>query len=384
MTSSPYLPAPVVTDQPTILSRLLADLAALQPGWSPTEADVETALLQVVAGSEARLTALLASVTDGLYRALGKDWFGIAPLQGAPARMHVTFTVTGPLVTVPAGTRVRASTVDGRHVFATDETVVSTGTEVAVSAVALAVGQAANSATGVQLADAVPGVVSVTQNAPASGGADPETDDAYRDRVASILPRRRATPHFADEFAAAARDVPGVRRAFAIAGYDATVDEEVGGAISVYPVDEEGLDVPLAVEHAVLQALSDPDQRALNVLVRVAKPTRTPVAVEYEATAAPGYDPTDVQGQVHAAVRAWLHPARWAGGDLEPPDWTSDRLVRIFDVARVIQTVDGVQHIDSLLLDGQPADVVLPGRVPLPAHPQAAVPSTVTGQVVAG
>lgn len=379
--TSPYLPAPVVTDQPTILARLLADLAALQPGWSPTEADVETALLQVVAGSEARLSSLLAAVTDGLFRALGQEWFRIAPLPGAKTGMQVTFTVTGPQVTVPAGTRLRASTADGRHLFVTEQTVLSTSGQVSVGAVAETVGQAPNGAVGVELAGAVPGVVSAAQLAPASGGADPESEDAYRNRVVAILPRRRATPHFADEFAAAARDIPGVHRAFAVAGYDVTVDAEVGGVVTVYSVDEEGLDVPPAVAEDVRNALSDPANRALNVVVRAANPTRTPVAVDYLATATAGYDPAEVQGRVHAAVRAFLHPASWGGGDLKPPAWTSDDLVRIFDVARVILAVEGVAHLDSLTLNGAAADVPLSGRAPLPAHPQSAQPSSVTGVV---
>jgi len=136
--------------------------------------------------------------------------FGLVRLPGIPARGLATFSraVTGFVSRVPAGTLVKTGTGTDALSFAvvaddghpawsgSGYALPAAALSVTVPVVALAAGRAGNVRAGEMrlLASAVPGVDVVTNEAPAAGGLDAETDAALRVRFGGFIDSRtRAT-----------------------------------------------------------------------------------------------------------------------------------------------------------------------------------------------
>lgn len=167
--------------------------------------------------------------------------FGMSRLPAAPAAGQVTFSrATAGLATViPVGAQVRTGTDVTDQVFAVsaDQTnpawngtsyqVNTTDLSVTVPAVASIAGIAGNvraAAIG-QLATAVPGIDTVTNNAPMMGGLDAESDVALRGRFAGFLDSRTRATEQAVGFA-----IQSVRQ-----GLSYTVAERVDASGAVRP-----------------------------------------------------------------------------------------------------------------------------------------------------
>lgn len=150
---------------------------------------------------------------------------------------------------------------------------------------------------------------------------------------------------------------------------------------SVFPVDAAGM-APGAGVVAELKALLE-SVREPNFLIRIGKPTYTAVRVVYEAVAEPGADRVAVREAVHAAGLEFLDPGRFAAGD-DPtrPTWRPVTEIRYLELSRVLGSVPGVAFLRRLTVNGVEGNLPLAGRAPLPASPNAADPSTVTGDVL--
>ena len=136
--------------------------------------------------------------------------FGLARLPGIPSTGLVTFSrgVPGLAAVVPVGAQVRTADVPALlfTVSADPSNPAWTGAGYALAAAALSVtvpvvasqsGQAGNVLMGlvVQLGTAIPGVDSVSNPGPLSGGLDAEADAALRTRFGGFIDSRtRATP----------------------------------------------------------------------------------------------------------------------------------------------------------------------------------------------
>ncbi|MCI0346433.1 MAG: baseplate J/gp47 family protein, partial [Chloroflexi bacterium] len=123
--------------------------------------------------------------------ALAADRFGLTRKPAAGAVGTVTFTRGGSsgVLTIPAGTTLRA-TVNGESVtFTTDDDVDMAAAETAADATATCTvtGATGNVAAGTvtTIVDAIPGdaTATVTNADRFAGGAPEETDDAFRDRI---------------------------------------------------------------------------------------------------------------------------------------------------------------------------------------------------------
>lgn len=150
--------------------------------------------------------------------------------------------------------------------------------------------------------------------------------------------------------------------------------------VTVVPINSAGQPVPAGTATSVRQLLES--LREVNFQVFVGSPTYTAVNVTFTAVADTGAATADVQAAVHTAALEFLDPARWAEGD-DPtqPTWRPVTSVRYLDLARVMGSAPGVAYLSSLTINGGTADLPLAGRAPLPAPPNAAVPTTVTGTV---
>lgn len=134
--------------------------------------------------------------------------------------------------------------------------------------------------------------------------------------------------------------------------------------IAISAVDSDGATIDAATQTALLAALEA--EREVNFDVRWLEPTRTVVDVVCQIVADSTADPTTLDDVVADAIADYLSPANFAGGDASPPVWTGEDAVDYLAVVGVAAKVEGAAKVESLTLNGSPADVALPGEAPLP------------------
>lgn len=101
-------------------------------------------------------------------------------------------------------------------------------------------------------------------------------------------------------------------------------------------------------------------RRALTTRLHVIGPHYTPVSVTVTATRAQGSDLT--AQQVAERIREFLHPVRgWRDGQ----GWPFGRQVYDSELYQLLENVNGLDHVDSLVVGGQPRAVPTHGLVQL-------------------
>lgn len=115
-------------------------------------------------------------------------------------------------------------------------------------------------------------------------------------------------------------------------------------------------------------------------LVYVREPSYGVVNVVFTATSYPDFTPASVEAAAEAAVASFLSPANWGipryGDQLR---WLDEPLVRFREVIAVLESVEGLWHVDTLTINGAAnTDYTLPG--PKPNLPR---PGTIAGTVTA-
>jgi len=375
--------------------------AAQVPGWQPVVGNPEVALLGVTALAwydlGQRLSAAAADALSGYGTLLQ-----VRPVYATPATLVATWTVADPAGhVIPGGTQVAwTGSPDGQGTTFTlpaPLTVPAGQTQVAgVLLVADTPGVAGNGvpAGPLELQDAsLAFVTGVAATSPATGGADSETADAYRARVAATMTTLTKVPVHGRDYARLALDVVGVARALAVKGWDpAAGTTGVPACVAVVPLTSAGLPVPSGVAAALTAYLDG--LREVNTLVRVTSPAYVQVRATVRVIAAPGADPTAVQTAVAAAAAGYLSPAGWDTPAGPLPSWGGRTVLLPLDLAAALARVPGVDKVDTLDVNGvgvTPLDLgaglpatqryaVLPaGTAPNPAWP---TPSTVTVTVL--
>lgn len=297
----------------------------LHPG-DPVRLFLEAVALEIsLTRQEADWSArqnLLAYATGPLLDHLGA-LVGAARLPARAARTTVRFSVSGPLafaVTVPAGTRV---TPDNKLLFATlSPAVIPSGAlHVDVSAECLTLGAAGNGYVAGQISrfvDPVAWIAGAANLTTSLGGADPEADEPYRDRI------NLAPEHFS---------VAGPDGAYAF--WARSAHQDIVDVAVVSPAPVEVLIHPLLVDGGipgqeildlVEQAVNARDVRPLTDLVTVLPPNA--VTCDVDLTWWLGRDSAAVteivQTRVEQAVTGYLSWQRARlGRDINP-----DELVR--------------------------------------------------------
>jgi phage-related baseplate assembly protein len=211
---------------------------------------------------------LLPFAEGDVLDALGER-IGVPRLEAQPAQVTLRFTLSSiqpSTVTIPAGTRV---TPDGVIYFATitDLNIVPGETMGDVVAKSTAGGQKYNGFVAGQInniVDPIPFVTSVTNIDTSTGGADRESDDAYRERQ-RIAPSSFsvAGPTNAYVFFAKSADVN-------IA--DVAVTSPNPGEVNVYVLMKNGALPDQSVLDKVLAEVNADDRRPLTDYVQVLVP----------------------------------------------------------------------------------------------------------------
>lgn len=385
---SGYIEIDIETDANTLAAGAFDYLAANIPGWVPQEGHIESWLIEALARIVAEARVVASKVPTAVFRYFGESILALPPVDAAEAEATSTWTMVDTQgYTIPTGTLVAWRTAGDTLVpfEVVDAVTVPPGSSVtaadAVTLRALDAGTAPNSLAGgsIELVDSLAYVQGIEAASP-SGGVDAESDADYLDRLSSELQLLTPRPILPADFAALARRIPGVHRALGVNMYDPnteTYDNE--RTITVAVVAEDGSDLPDAVKDDTQVYLDS--LREVNFVVHVIGPSYRPLTVQFEAVAFSGADPTMVQTAAAAAVRGFLDPGTWGGGDQSPPEWENNRTVRYLELAAVLNAVDGLDYLTTLTLNGNTSDVVLAGVAPLPATTTDADPTIITGTV---
>lgn len=388
---------PIDTDPDDLLQEAIDELRSYWPNWEPNESSLAYRAMAALCRIIAEGRDVAAMVPEEIFRTIGRSLFNIAAIEATEATADTTWVMVdnagyGP---IPAGTLV---SVEGRLFETTDDFSVPSGstTETPVGIVALDAGADGSGlgapGSAVSVEEAIDFVASVTLDAATAQGVDAEDNDLYVGRLRETLQLYTDTPIRASDLAKRARlRNQAVYRATAVDLYDADTDTaNVEGHASVALQDENGDPVSAPVKDEVEEDLTGPEHRLLNSTIHIIDATYAFVDINFSAIAEEGSDPAEIDPAAEAAVSAMFEPNVWglpASG--ENRGWTNKKTIRGYDIAAVINNVEGIGTVTDVQIklraaDGvtvlrafSAADADLPGVVPLPR------PGVIAGAVVA-
>jgi len=180
--------------------------------------------------------------------------------------------------------------------------------------------------------------LTVTNVTPGQGGRQPETKEAARLAIpASLRHGRLERAVSLDDYARAARDVPGVARATARA---------LGGAFNavLVLVDPEGqAELSPSLRKAVLRRIEAVRMAGREPIVR--EPEYVPLEVKLAICVEPGALPHRVRDAVYAALRPGT---RERSGFFHPDRLSFGEEVELGELLAHVQRVPGVRHVKAL------------------------------------
>lgn len=378
-----YRPLPSDGEDPENLLDDAKDyLRAAVPGWEPSDAALEVALLAAGADEDATLYALLREDGDDRFRDYGRTVLGVPEDGPLPAVATTTWTARAAApaggITIPAGQQLVIDATAGRFTFeVVEDHLIPEGdtTLTGVQVQATQAGADANGATGTVLFDAIPSWLdTVTVTTPGNGGSDGSTDDDYNDKVKRTAQQLNRTPVLPRHFELLAQETAVVHSALVRDGYDDDTglsDQE--RTVSIYPRGFDGTAVSADAKTEIADRVLA--RREANWVVRVADADYTTVDAEITVVKRDSsVDDTELATLVQAAVTDGpLNPARHGSPtDGDERTWKR-RVTQVtqYDVAAAARFVEGVISVDEVLLaeaGGTPADgpVALAGAAPLP------------------
>lgn len=368
------------TDPDTIFNDAVEYLQGYFPDWEASDSDLATIILRWASQEASVNRSMAAETAIDIFRYYG-TLAALPPQDETAATATTTWTMIDDAgYTIDQGTVVQIAGPTGDAVFyqtVEDVTVLGGDTATATGEVvieAVEPGVAGNDLNGdVELVTILAHVSGIVLEEPTGGGQDPETIIAYITRLATLLQLQAPRPILPDDFATYVRTlVVGVHRATAVDLYDADTDtDDVERCVSVYVIDEDGEPCTTEVKETAAALLLA--QREVNFLTPIADPTYTDVDVWFTIVAKSGYDQAEVETAAIAAVEEYLAPAAWGvpdGVGSDTTTWYNSDTVRLYEVASLIDRVDGVDYVDEIWLaeSGDTAaatNLTLTGRAPL-------------------
>lgn len=377
-----YDPLPVEVDPDAVTDRILARLVDRILGYVPREGALEVALAEEIGRESAATNARTADAAASALAAIGQSVHGLPAITGTAATLPVDFVVTPGGGTIPAGLTVVTTDDGGAEIPYTLPAALTFGPGElyphAILRATLPGAQANTSAPPALLVvTSTVSVLSAAATAPATGGVDPETRDAYLSRLVDYLSLLRPGGVRAADLALLSRNTPGVGRALAVDLLDVTTGNSSSAkTVSVFPITAAGAPVGPAVAAALRANLEA--VREVGLLIRVADPTYTALDVMITVGADTGADPALVRAAVTASVSAYLSPSTWGAPRTDPRAWNPAPTVRYTELIRAAGSADGVLFVDEVTIDGNTADVTLPGPAALPSPTTGGNPSVIT------
>jgi hypothetical protein len=401
-----YIELPLVADPDALTEIGVEYMEGSIDGFELRPGNVETVLLESSSQIGAEIIDQVSLVAPSIFAYIGQSLYGIS-IQGsvpATATATVTFAADVPAVMLPAGSLISAPSPAGSPVaFATDDDLVAPalGGTLTVGVTALEGGSTGNGAFGLsELIDVIDGVTSIAVDG-SIGGVDAESADEYLDRLADGLTLLAPRPILPNDFAAFARQVPGVGRAMSIDLYQPGTVDNVGGlhvegapvlvgagatpvarCVSTSVTGEGGAAPSQDLLHDVWLALDS--AREVNFLAYVIPPSYTTVSVQATVTAYPGYLPADVKSTVEGMLATWLDPDNFGSPPSSTgPQWAGDTVARLYEAVDWINRAAGVFYVSDVKLRTSDVDPWVAADVPLAGKAALPLPGTFDITVVA-
>jgi uncharacterized phage protein gp47/JayE len=355
-----YITFPIESEPEDMIADVIAFIQSVFPAWQPHDGNIDTALIEAFCATAADVRELASQVPDSVFRYFGANIIGLDPIDATSASVNSTWTARDALGhTITGGTRVGIRNSAGELVpfEVLADAVIPAGLTAtdwgAVPLVAVDAGESGSGLGGVgsaaELIDVLDWVSSVTLTEATSGGVDAELDDAYLDRLQEYLTLLAPRPILPADFALMARQIAGVSRAVAIDGYDpGTSTFDNARTVAIAALDANGTPVSSLVKQQIKTYLES--LREVNFVVNAIDAVVTAIDVVYDVTALAGYDTTDLLSRIDAALADYLSPATWGSSGSDPNSWTNTTVVRYLEIAQVINSVDGVDYINSLTI----------------------------------
>ena len=387
-----YITYPLVADSRDLMQQCFDYMATQFPGWTPSEGQLDTAIIEAVGSEAADIASLTTEVPKSIFRYFGAKLMGIIPIDAVAAIATTTWFATDTLGhIIPAGSQVSITDSDGnvmpfvtlsdiQIVAGTSQT--STGQVVVVAVVPGADSSGVGTiGTNIDSVDVFTWLDHIRQDTVTTGGVDAETDDDYLNRLSFELMLNSPRPILPGDFAALAPNAdPVIQRATAIDGYNPS-DLSSGNQrmVAVVALDANGVGVNSTIRTEIQVYLNS--LRELNFIVNVTTPTVSLIDVTTTLTVLKGYAVTDVHDRVVAAIQTFLSPALWGVDPSDDPNdpvsWLNTTKVSYLELATAINQVPGVALITALTLGLHggglsSADYTMTGVAPLPN------PSTIT------
>ena len=331
-------------DPQDIVDAALVTLQSRLPEWTPSETNLELALIEAMALEVAESIYAINRLPEVMVEVL-LTLYGITRDSGSAPTVDVTFTMADDAgYVIPAGTEVSIPISDEENLsFFTDEsltipegetsgTVSTTATESTIAANGIDIG------TECELVDAIEAVDTVVTDTEIAGGVAPETTEAWLTRGIQRLQRLTDTLVIPDHFTQLALEQTYVVRANAIDNYDPESGNDPGddaGHITVV-VYGDGANVSAPNKTTLLTLLEN--NAAGNLGVHLIDPTIETVDVTATVKKLASYDSTVVLNSVVDALEAYLSPSTWA--------WSGT--VRVNELITLISNVAGVDYLVSM------------------------------------
>lgn len=261
---------------------------------------------------EAARQTLLEYATGTNLEHIGQP-FGVTRLPASKARVTLTFTANDPLPSprfVATGTRLRSATE--RLLFETIESGTLpagvAGAEIFLIAECIVSGDRGNvpADSVTEFLSPVPGVT-VTNAIAATGGTEPETDDALRVRIPQAI--EAAAPGSAEGYAAIAYQVDAIVVDVSVYGPIERLEEDLealDGHAWLFVLTRDGLPSDELLDKIETQIRTDSRGRIIGDYVFALAPGDAPFTVEIDIYRDPAFDPVAVQRDVAAAVQSDL------------------------------------------------------------------------------
>lgn len=317
----------------------VAQLQDRLPGWVPRNASLEVIYLEAVSIVVAELVRTADEAVAAAVESLLSKVFGVARLEGIPARGTVDLRFDTPVsVTVPAGTTFLLPG-SGEQLLTDRDQSITLLDRVSLDVSAAVGGGGLNgtpAGTPVDLIDAVPNTLSATLGSDLVGGADPEDDAAYIARCAHLFARLSSSLVTPVSFADFALESGQVSNAVGIGAWNGTsgTPGSDGGHVTV-AVWGLGAAVPRLVQLDLQARMAE--LTATGTQVHVIDAKIVPVDVAGAVAAASGADSNDVHDRVLAVLEHQLNPERWTFG----------APVRSSVLLAAVQDAGGVDHVSG-------------------------------------
>lgn len=345
---SAYVDLTVYDEQPiNIYNRALEYARIALPEWTPVPGSVEDALLQSVA----QMTGFAAAAINRLPNSMAQillQLFDVERYGGTPATATAVITFVDDNVehTVPAGTRVGYSLVEGdsTRFYLFETTNLVSGTEsvnVSLQGTVLTEYPALPGGTTLRLITPVSFISTVTLVGDLVTGSGPEADSDYLQRAigrlssyssALVLPSQ-FDAYVLSTYSEVTRCKAYSRVNPANSGLD---DAPENGYLTMYACGPSGV----ALDSELIALIrADIEARAVaGLTISIEAPRIVDFEVEVAYTIVPGFLYTVVEEALAASLNTFLHPDYW--------NW--DTTIHYNDLVSRLAAIPGVDHIVSI------------------------------------